>query len=173
MQPEPNVVSPERRSTRNKSEDVLNGDSSDTREPVPVYTKKDLEQLKGIFQKDELITKEDKNSLPITKYTEQRHDALKMLVGWEGRGMKRFLEIKCNIKKFKLQHEATFQEMGGQSLVHMVDKMRGCHEWKNQRLTQYAKSEEELKRKQDIEKAYDEEDLSPFAGNGNMQVWGI
>lgn len=148
-------------------------DNSDVEEePEKVYTKKDLEQLKGILHKD-LLDKDDKNLLPITKYTEQRHDTLKMLVGWEGRGMKRFLEIKRNIKKFKEKHEATFQEIGQQSLANMAAEVKGCNERKNQRLTQYAKSEKEMQRKRDIEKVYEEEDLSPFAGNGNVQVWGI
>ena len=47
----------------------------------------------------------------------------------------------------------------------MAAEMRGDYERKNQRLTQYAKSENK--------EVYDEEDLSQFAGNGNMQVWGI
>lgn len=127
-----------------------------------------IEERPGTAERNlrkDLISKDDKNSLPITKYTEQRHDALKMLVGWEGRGIKRFLEIKRHIKKFKDQHEATFQEIKGQSLANMAAEMRGDYERKNQRLTQYAKSENK--------EVYDEEDLSQFAGNGNMQVWGI
>ena len=131
-----------------------------------------MEQLKGILQK-ELITKEDKNLLPITKYTEQREEILKILVGWEGRGIKRFLEIKRNIKNFKEQNVATFQQIGAQSLHHMSEEMKGSNEQKNKRLTQYAKSEKELKRKRDIEEIYDEEDLSPFAGDDNMQVWAM
>ena len=137
-----------------------------------VYTKKDLEQLKGILHKD-LLNKDDKSLLPITKYTEQRHDTLKMLVGWEGKGIKRFLQIKRNIKNFKENHEAMFHDIGEQSLANMTAEMKGCHERRNQRLTQYAKSEKEQQRKRDIEKVYEEEDLSPFAGNGNIQVWGL
>ena len=110
------MVSPERPRNQNESESILENDNSEREEREPVRTKKDLEHLKGILWK-ELITKEDKNLLPITKYTKQRHDDLKMIVGWEGRGMKKFLEIKSNIKKFKDQHVATFQEIGEQSLV--------------------------------------------------------
>ena len=53
----------------------------------------------------------------------------------------------------------------------MAAEMRGSKT--NKRLTQYAKSEKELRRKRDIEKVYDEEDLSPFAGDDNMQVWAM
>ena len=76
----PTTVSPERPRHQNQHGNTSEnqGDLGEEREPV--QTKKDLEQLKGILQK-ELITKDDKNLLPITKYTEQRHDHLKMLVG--------------------------------------------------------------------------------------------
>ena len=163
------IVSPLRGGSGNGSEN--RGNARDDRAPAG-RTKKDLEQLKGILQK-ELITKEDKNLLPITKYTEQREEILKILVGWEGRGIKRFLEIKRNIKNFKEQNVATFQQIGAQSLHHMSEEMRGSNEQKNKRLTQYAKSEKELRRKRDIEEIYDEEDLSPFAGDDNMQVWAM
>ena len=96
-----------------------------------------------------------------------------MLVRWERRGIKRFLEIKRNINNFKDQRVATFQQIGAQSLVHMAAEMRGSNDQKNKRLTQYAKSEKELRRKRDIEKVYDEEGLSPFAGDDNMQVWAM
>ena len=167
------TVTPERRTQRNgnvQQESETQSDAVEISDPASMRTDKDMELLKNILQKD-LITKEDKNTLPITKYTEQRHDHLRMLVGWEGKGIKRFLQIKRNIKNFKEQNVGAFQQIGEKSLSHMAEDLEKSNQQKNNRLTQYAKSVEEQKRKRDIEEIYDEEDLSPFAGNDNMQVW--
>ena len=147
LPPNPALVTPEKprrksseHSGEHKEEELEHEhkDSSDEEVTEPEYTKQDLEQLKGILHKD-IINKDDKNSLPIAKYTEQQHDTLKMLVGWEGKHMKRFLQIKHSIKNFKVHHGDTFQEIGATSLANMAAKMKGCNDRKNQRLTHYAK----------------------------------
>ena len=68
--PDPTVISLDRSRRWNQPDNTLETPNDDGEERELVRTKKDMEHLKGILQK-ELITNEDKNSLPISKYTEQ------------------------------------------------------------------------------------------------------
>ena len=149
---------------------VVNGSDTDTMSTV--NSEESLECLKGILQKH-YLTKEEKKDLPLTKFTEQRQEKLKIIIGWEGPGLERFMEIKESLVNFQRDNGVLVVEIDKQSVANMAMELQTTNEEKQQQVTQYAKSEKERKKKERVEKIYNNTKLSPFATMSGNKVWEL
>lgn len=136
------------------------------------YNEGSLECLKGILQKH-LLSKQEKKQLPLTKFTEQRQDRLKIIIGWEGPGLERFMIIKESLVNFQGNNDLIMVEIDKQSVANMAAELQTTNEEKQQQVSQYAKSEKEKEKKKQIEKIYNNTKLSPFATTSENRVWEL
>ena len=145
---------------------------SDTETASTENSEESLECLKGILQKH-FLTKEEKRNLPLTKFNEQRQEKLKIIIGWEGPGLERFMEIKESLVNFQRDNNVIVVEIDKQSVANMATELQMANVEKQQQVTQYAKSEKERKKKERIEKIYNNTKLSPFATMSGNKVWEL
>ena len=131
-----------------------------------------LECLKGILQKH-FLSKEEKKQLPLTKFTEQRQERLKIIIGWEGPGLERFMEIKESLFNFQNENSLIVVEIDKQSVANMAAELQNTNQEKQQQVSQYAKSEKEKEKKKQIKKNYNNSKLSPFATMSGDKVWEL
>ena len=127
--------------------------------------------VKGIMEIK--LTKEEKNSLPPSLYTESKTDTKRKFCGWDETGIRAFREIKCANIQFRKNSMAEtsivwrgYKNTALDTMVKELDK----HSPSSKRKAASARNEREKTKAQRLESLYSMEGLSRFSNIESVEL---